>query len=358
MRPIGGALGLDLSAVLSRLPTPAPLPGPSVASGRTALRLIARTLKGPVLLPSYLCSAVVQPFREERVPYTFYRVDRRLEVDLDDLTRHIRDLRPAAVVVISYFGFPVGRDLADALKPLRPDVCVVEDCAHGSLLEFPEPLVGGVGDIVFTSFRKYLPLPDGGLISGPQADDLPAILPGQGSHVALRLLARGLRGTLPDPAIAEDLFVSLEDAAEADLDAASPLEGASELALRLLALLDLSELAARRRANYGLLAEAFAEDGGLRAAALPLRPVLPERVSPLVFPVVAAQERRDAIRDQLRARHVFTPVHWPLPDDVDLAEFPESAALSRSIIGLPVDQRYGPDEMQSLLGRFRDAARS
>lgn len=56
-------------------------------------------------------------------------------------------------------------------------------------------------------------------------------------------------------------------------------------------------------------------------------------------------KNRDVVIDKLAAHRIFAPVHWLLPDEVDRNKFPESAKLADSLLTLPIDQRYGPDEM-------------
>jgi len=41
-------------------------------------------------LPSYLCKEIVTPFQEEHVRLKFYKVDKTLNVDIDDVEDKIR----------------------------------------------------------------------------------------------------------------------------------------------------------------------------------------------------------------------------------------------------------------------------
>ncbi len=288
----------------------------------------------------------------------FYRVRSDLTIDVDDLLVRVRALNPEAIVAVAYFGFPVQPEAAEALQQLRARCRVVEDCVHGSLLEFATPVVGRVGDFVVTAFRKYLPLPDGGVVTGSAASDLPELSPSRDRQVARRALSRALRGSFPDgaPSAVEDAYVALEDAAERALTRQCPLEATSNLSARILAGLDLGAAAARRRINYGALLKAF-DDPLFQAIGRPLKPELPASVSPLTFPLVVVPRHRDAFRASLRQERVFAPVHWPLPPEVDRHEFPDAELMSRSIIGLPVDQRYTPEDMSVLLDRVRRAWR-
>ena len=347
---IGGEIELTAEQLLTAPRRTSQLPGRTVVSGRTALRLIAQRLDGPVLLPSYLCASMVQPFLEEGIPVSFYRVDAGLQVDVDDLLQRARRDRPAAILAVAYFGFPLDPTVKDVLDELRPQCRIIEDCVQGSLLEFPSPVVGSTGDFVLTSFRKYLPLPDGGLVLGPAADELAQLEPSRSRYVQWRTIGKALCREYMDGAPEEVVpgYRALLRAAEDLLDAESPLEGMSEFSAGLLETLDLPAAAARRRENYSYLASVFADSELVKQ----LTPALPPDVSPLFFAVRVDARYRDEVRDALRLQRVFLPVHWPVPDEVDRAEFPEAGELSESILGLHVDQRYARPDMEIQADRF------
>lgn len=323
---IGGAFSVDIAALLDDAPALV-LPGAPIASGRTALALVAERHPGRWLLPAYLCASVLEPLRGANVELDFYSVGADLRprpVDAGDA---------AVVLVVDYFGFP-----PSDLNWLTGDAVVLEDCVMGSLVELPDAAAGRFGAVAFTSFRKYLPVPDGGLLVGI---DVPPLPPASGDAVRCRLLGQALRGAwlaglAPD---AEPVFLELIAAGEEALSTEPPA-AMSRVTERLLARLDLREAAERRRANFSLLLELLPND------VVPLYDTLPAGVSPLVLPVRVAG--RDALRSRLAERGIFCPVHWPLPPEIDSERFSDEQALSREILGLPVDQRYGASEMREL----------
>ena len=344
-QPIGGVFELDLAAVLEAQDVPAPFPeAQSVTSGRTALAILAEEVPGPWLLPAYLCDSVLQPLRRAGIPFDFYPVGGDLRPRLDELERSVESQSPAAILVVDYFGFPPAPEDAGRFRALRELCLVVEDCVQGSLVELPDAAGGAIGDAVFTSFRKYLPVPDGGLLTGAA----PRPLPPAAASLRKRLLGQLLRGAwvsgqAEGPEV-EAVFLGLLEAGEASLDEELPLEATSRLSERLLARLDLAGAASRRRANFVALLEAL--DGS--DAVTPLLRTLPPGVSPLALPVRVGGGRRDALRAELVRRRIFCPVHWPLPPEIDEARFPEEHRLASEMLGLPLDQRYEPADMHRL----------
>lgn len=354
--PIGGEFEISLESVMAALRAPLPDPiGYTVSSGRTALAAVlfaarAAGRTGPIALPAYVCESIVQPVLEAGMQPSFFGIRDDLTVDLPGLEALVARERPSVVLVVDYFGFPQPAFVGAALRGLRDDTWVVEDCVQGPLID-PQTPLGSVGDFAFTSFRKYLPLPDGGILRAPDGVDLPRLSSGLSNDSGLRLVAKLLREDLvrtAENSDLEDAYLQLVAEAERRLERQVPQAAMSELSVRLLAGIDVAETIRRRRENYAILHEAF-EVTQLARIASPLQGRLPPGVSPLVFPVRVAGARRDALRARLAAERIYCPIHWPLPRLVDGRVHGDAARLSNEILGLPVDQRYDRAAMERVL---------
>jgi dTDP-4-amino-4,6-dideoxygalactose transaminase len=100
---------------------------------------------------------------------------------------------------------------------------------------------------------------------------------------------------------------------------------------------------ARRRANWRVLAEA------LSPVALWPEASDPDFV-PLAFPV-RTPDAAETVRRMAEAG-VFCARHWaelPCP----AGRSPTAEALSRTLLSLPCDQRYGPADMRRIIEAFR-----
>ena len=288
----------------------------------------------------------------------YYPVDESLGTPIDLLTQAVDRWSPSLTLVVNYFGFPAAPAIFDALSRTPRRGYIVEDCAHGSWLESADPPVGNRGDFVFTSFRKYLSVPDGGVLRVPAGISLPSLREVDGEFVRLRLAAKLLRGERLRGAAgadAEPVYLDLFARAERDIDARVPMAGMSSISAAILAHQDLASVKRRRRSNFMRVLTAIKRAPAQRL----LTPVfnhLPDGVSPLAFPVRVARGARDRIRRELALARVFCPVHWPLPPSV-AGQCPASARLSAEMLSLPIDQRYDADAMDELVRRVAFACR-
>ncbi len=316
----------------------------SVSSGRDALNYIIQHLRlssdDQVLLPAYLCSEVLAPFITAGIPYTFYRVTENLQCDIKDIQQKITH-RTKMVLLIHYFGFP--QPVREVKKILKKNILLVEDCVHGFLSTLHRQSLGSFGDISFTSYRKYFPVPDGAKIElhsggGPPVRRTAFLYP------ALRtilLLFKGLSLQLPG-LVPDSFFYRSFTFTERFLSLRQKPARMSFLSQRILPTVDLQHLAAARRKNYAYLL-AHVNHKKIR----PLFPVLPEGVCPLGFPILC--QERDQLKEHLIARRIYPPIHWTLPEQIDPQEFPPSSQLSKSILTIPCDQRYTEKEMDKII---------
>jgi hypothetical protein len=124
------------------------------------------------------------------------------------------------------------------------------------------------------------------------------------------------------------------------LDGSAPRQ-VSWLSETMLAAEDAAAAARARRDNWRALAAALSG----RAYVEPLFGALPAGAVPLAFPLLVEEGRRDGLRRFLAGRRMYCAVHWALPEEGTAVE---DLRLSRQLISLPLDQRYGADEMRSL----------
>jgi dTDP-4-amino-4,6-dideoxygalactose transaminase len=339
-RVIGGVFGLEpLPSAQVRPNGPPPFaraPALWTVNGRSAIRVLSHALRPrQVWVPSYLCDAVLVGLSDPGAA-RFYEVSADLAVAGGAWLDEVRagDL----VVMIDYFGFPARPDLVAAVR--GRGACVLEDACQALLTEG----VGQEADFVVFSPRKFVGVPDGGLLVQTGARPLPVVdlaLPPPAWWREARAATEGRRD-FDRGSGGRDWFPAFQ---RAEREAPSGAYAASELTRSILCgAVDWPGVSERRRANWGILAAALGD--------VAVFPVLPAGVVPLGFPV--RTPLRDAVRDALFAHEIYPPVHWPLVGVVP-GRFAGSHRLAAEIMTLPCDQRYEGTEMERMATLVRGA---
>ncbi len=322
---IGGMFGLDTE--FQPAPAAPPFIEPDsllVANARSAIRILIEELAPRrVWMPSYLCAAMLEG---AGAAIQFYAVDRNLSVaDLDGIGE--RDL----VVVIDYFGFPAPAHVIEYAR--SQGAWVLEDACQALLTSG----AGALSDFVLFSPRKFLGVPDGGILTshtdlkfgGVRLEDPPA---GWALKAFQAVLLRREFDLYGGDRRWFTLFQELER--ECPIGRFR-MSGVSQMLL--FHAFDYAAIAQARRDNYARLAE--------RLGGIALFPCVPPEAAPLGFPV--RLEARDRVREALFAACIYPPVHWPIADIVP-ARFAGSHRLSREILTLPCDQRYTAADMDRM----------
>jgi hypothetical protein len=311
-----------------------------------------------VLVPAYHHGVEVGALAAAGAIPRFVRVDARMRLDLEDAERRIGP-RTRALYVIHYAGFAQPMDEVNALARRR-GLVVVEDCALSLLAAEGSRPLGSTGHLGVFCFYKTLPVPNGGalVLNDPGAAGAPpapraAPLASTLSHVAGSILANlafrfgdagqalraGVRrayGLARDTSGLRPISTGTMtfDPAEKDL-------GMSPLSSLVAHRLDPAEIVAARRRNYFLLL------GRLRDRVPPVFGEVPAGACPLFYPLLC--DDKAALAEKLLAQGIETVDFWreghPL---CPASEFPETAALRRKVLELPVHQDLGPEDMAAV----------
>jgi DegT/DnrJ/EryC1/StrS aminotransferase family protein len=344
-----GLIPADL--VAARTVAPFPISAPHQLRyyrARNALYFLFRARNaGPVLVPDYHHGNEVRAIRAAGADVAFYRIDRHLQPDLDEVRRQLRD-GARAVVTIHYLGFaqPVGELAALAREH---GALFVEDCALALLADTQDgrPL-GSFGDASVFCLYKTLPVPNGAILVDHGLGD--AALPGGdkacgafslGGRVA-ELLADGLRvhhDGLGRRAAAlkaatgrllTGLGVHRHPTGEAGFDLDAVDLSISPLSSYLLERFDYTAIRRRRRANFVRLRDRLAGRASL------LLDELPDGACPLFLPILVPDKA--AAARALIARGVAAVEFWNEGDPEARRPGSDADFLRRHVLELPIHQ--------------------
>lgn len=321
MKPIGGYFGLELSC---RGGFPHSSDGPLVNSGRNALEMILRELPADaeVLVPKFTCEVVLEPFARTGVRYRLYDVDPDLQLPQAPVSGEKQ-----YILYTNYFGIKDG--YVDELSERYGRNLIVDN----SQALFHAP-VDGCNAIY--SHRKFVGVPDGGQVIGPVCRATAPTETDSSNERCSHLLKRidlGASEGYRDFSINDGSITGL------------PPRKMSPLTERILRSIDWDNVKKRRRDNFRQLHSALGAVNTLRI------PEMDTFECPMVYPFRTTDL---ALRQRLIHNKIFVATYWPNV----LRDNPHGSSacdLAQHIIPLPIDQRYGKEEMDRIISVIDNA---
>ena len=311
-------------------------------SGRTALEYIIRDIKknsniDSVLLPSYCCHTMIEPFCRHKIAVRFY------SVYFDDITGiclKIPDRKENEIFYyMTYFGYQRISGL-DMKKIRKNHNIVIEDKTHSWLSGLNRQNY----DYSFASFRKW-----SGFDGIAEAEKLVGVFTNfpcktHKKYCKLRKKAFLLKNQFISRGYGQkEEFLSLYNEAEklleTDYMGYQPLHDTMEAFLNL----DLGFLAEKRKQNARILIQGLKEIPEIKL----LFDKVEDQDVPLFVPIMI-KDKRDDLRKYLIDRKVYCPVHWPLSDFHGKLNEPEKILYEQEL-SLICDQRYSKEEMERVV---------
>lgn len=287
-----------------------------------------------VWLPSYLCPSMLAAVEEYKT--RFFPISGRLKPKSTEWIGQLdnRDL----VCTIDYFGF---RSMPAVKRQAKiQGAWVLEDACQALLTTG----VGSDADFVLYSPRKFVGVPDGGLLI-----DKKKILPTEPvfdqpdpEWRIPQINAWMRRGQFDQRGGdgADRSWFQLYKKAKQNAPV-KPQNMSSISADLLYRAFDYKHISEKREKNYNILQKNI---GGVS-----LRGRLDEGIVPLGFAIYLKNEyERNEIKKSLIENKIYPPVHWDIKNSVP-KHFKESHSLSKRILTIPVDQRYEIRDMERII---------
>lgn len=337
---IGGLFGLE-PPFMEKGKEASPFAGCSLdyfLSARCALYTVCQSLKPRrAWLPSYLCSAILDPFRNLSVPIRYYDAGPNFQAG----TGWIAEVGPGdLVLLIHYFGFPNTTFPAALLK--RRGAVLIEDGSQGLFVkqQYPE------SSCIVYSPRKFLGVPDGGLMASLRGHsfDLGILESPPAEWWKSALVVAQMRREF-DLLGRESRWFPLFRQVEENFPL-GPYRSSDLTKVLMETGTDYPFIKRTRRQNYLALLE--------RLKQYALLPELDGETVPLGFPVCVDARLRDKVLEILYGQRIYAPVHWRIEGIVP-EEHCESHSLSQRILTLICDQRYTISDMAREAATFLTA---
>lgn len=305
MKPIGGYFELEL-------PQGSEYHSSAIAlnTGRNCLEYILR-VRGykNVYLPYYSCDVLLEPFKKLNVKYSFYHINELLEPDED-----IQLSDGEAILYVNYFGLK--QNCVEELAAKYGQHLIVDNTQA-----FYDQPIEGID--TFYSCRKFYGVSDGAYLYCDQRLDME--LEQDYSWERMDYLLKRI-----------DLS---PQAAYADFRARSAylrnssIKKMSQLTHRIMASIDYDIVKTKRRENYLLLESALSETNGISLS-------LSNGAVPMVYPYLTYNPE---LRQHLIDNKIYVATYWPNVENMG-GQNSVGVVLSKNLIPLPIDQRYGSEE--------------
>lgn len=320
---IGGYFSTE--TMLGKFSYPAAFGGTVLTNtGRNALEYILCELSKveavtKVYLPYYTCEAVLQPICRLGIAHQFYHIDERLE-----LATPISLRKNEYIIINNYFGLQ--NAYIERMAAYYGEHLIVDNSQA-----LYAPLIDGVK--AFYSPRKFVGVSDGGFawLGHPQGTSMSGIFEIDRSEARSKYLQiRAQKGAEAGYAAFRESEDSLDN---------QPIKIMSVDTRMALEKIDYETIRKRRIDNYYQLALALEDTNKLKVS------MLSYDDCPMVYPYWTDD---DTLRQRLIDNRVYVATYWP-----NIADWcqPTDAEYDwmKHLIPLPIDQRYGEEEMKKII---------
>jgi len=284
-------------------------------TGRNCLEYILR-VRGykKIYLPYYTCEAVMEPINKLGIPYEFYHIDIHFEIR-DRFTLNEGE----ALLYTNYFGLK--QRYVNQLAEKTGSRLIVDNTQAFYAKPIP-------GIDTFYTCRKFFGVPDGAYLYCDK--ELDEEIEQDYSYDRVVHLVKRI-----DISAEEGFkdFRRVDDGLDNQ-----PIRKMSKLTQRMMMGIDYEAAAQKRRANFLILHEVLCKENNLELQ-------LENDAIPMVYPYLAPIK---GLREGLIENKVFVARYWPnvlewtAKDDVDYL-------LACQMQPLPIDQRYGDNEMKTII---------
>ena len=313
-------------------------------SGRNAIKALCQNLKSSekrAILPNYTCETVIQPFLEEGWDVSFFKINRDLTINEEDFQSLYHSIKPSVVLVHTYFGFQTLQNQAQLIACKKDGTVIVEDMTQSL---FSNHYIA-FADFYVTSFRKFFAIPDGGALIGRNDFCIVQTKKADEQITDVALDAFRLKGNyFSNPTEAgKEKFRARYQELNKLIGKNDEITSISPISLEIISSCDKESICAARKKNYDHVYEKLADFSCVQ-------PVLHQRAGdccPLYLPVYA--ENRSCLQSYLAQKNIYCPVIWPRPQQIHIFDN-ETRYMYDHMLCIPIDQRYGEEEMNYIIG--------
>lgn len=290
-------------------------------SGRHALEYILCGLKNiaHIYIPYYTCDVVVQPLERLHIPYSFYHINKELEI-ADEISLKANEY----LIYTNYFGIKDAYVKQVAKK--YGDKVIIDNaqafyCPAYATHQIYSP-------------RKYSGMPDGGLAVTSVEDFSDSLPQATSFDRCIHLLKR-------TELMPSEGYKDFKE--NSHKIAGSPVCKMGEISRRILTSVDWDEVKERRIKNFKQLHKELASTnklGDLLSLSL-----IDSCSCPMVYPYWTDDKK---LKYNLIKEQIFVATYWPNVLEWTTPDMLENE-FANNLLAIPCDQRYGEKEMNRIV---------
>jgi len=283
-------------------------------TGRNALELILITKEyTKVYIPYYTCDVILEPFQKQKIEFEFYHINSEFEPVFD----YSKIKENEGFLYTNYFGLKDKYILKLANQCPNLIIDSTQSFFSKQILNIP----------TFYSCRKFFGVPDGAYLyleGVNKADFLIDYSENRLAHLLKRIEYDASSG-YEDFIINDNCLIG------------QPIMQMSKLSKVLLCSIDYDIVQKKRVENFLFLQNKLSIQNEIKI-------ILDDGYVPMVYPFKTNQH---GLRQKLIDNKIYVATYWPnvlewcKEDDTDFQ-------LTQNIVALPIDQRYGIEEMKKI----------
>jgi len=288
-------------------------------SGSSALEFFIKKSKlKNILLPGYICSSVLKLIIKAGVEFQFYEVDQQLNPVLDESICFKESDKK--VLIVNYFG--IKDDLLNQYDKYPNKI--IWDFCQALFCSPPNHSCS------FYSPRKFVGIPDGGILienSDVDSGRIIRLKRSESHNGVLHLIKRLEKGAYFGYAD----YKKNENRLESE-----KLKRISKFSETILKSLNYENIEKSRIKNFKELHQNLKKINRLK--------IIEKIVNgPMAYPLKLQRVEAKDFRKKLIENKIYNAKYWPVDGLANKTE--KNINLSESILALPIDQRYGREEM-------------
>ena len=320
-----------------------------LSTGRAAILFAIKQIKQEkglkninALIPSYTCETVLQPFLDEKASIYVYDIDDKLYLNSDKLKSAIAHSHADIVLIHRYFGFNTTYGIDEVIMDyVKKGVVFIEDRTQNLFSSFASLPV----QFVVGSFRKWAAIPEGGYclstIHKMEKPQKPDSCDRELVNAKLHAFYLKHEYMVSDSGVKSE-FLKAYAEAEDIIENEKGFFRMSDESISILNMLDIEALKIKRQQNYQFVYNNLSDYKQVT--------LLTEKLSDGIVPLYIAlkSEKRNQIQAWLRKHDIYAPIIWPKSELIPYVS-DTLQQIYNQVLCLPIDQRYGEDEMERMV---------